>query len=302
MPAGAVTSMKASTRPPGASTSAPLRAWNGSAGWPSMAMTRTSSPSILTAITERWQPLMKRSLTRSLVRAERSSEVWPLTVWTGAVSLGSAPGAIAVPSGPSRQSSIRSTSSRSTATASLSRTTSARARDGRAWPSPSRPRSHRKVPAWRSGSCRASLPPAGERRRGPSAVRPPGTPSIPRQLRTAGTGSSLPKATSRVSPRLNRSSGPCSDQIGVAGASGRSARLLGFGLQRQRGSGLGQRRPRAISGPARPRPIRPSARVDPAGIWGLPSDRCGPFFVVSVLAVTPCPGAVKKGHFFAAEV
>jgi hypothetical protein len=34
----------------------------------------------------------------------------------------------------------------------------------------------------------------------------------------------------------------------------------------------------------------------------LPSDQCGPFFVVSGLAVTPCPGAVKKGHFFAAEV
>ena len=45
VPAGAVTSMKASTRPPGASTSAPLRARNGSAGWLSMAITRTSCPS-----------------------------------------------------------------------------------------------------------------------------------------------------------------------------------------------------------------------------------------------------------------
>jgi hypothetical protein len=34
----------------------------------------------------------------------------------------------------------------------------------------------------------------------------------------------------------------------------------------------------------------------------LPSDQCGPFSVVSIPAVTPCPGAVKKGHFFAAEV
>ena len=41
-PGGAVTSTKASTRPPGASTSAPLRARNGSAGWLSRAMTRTS--------------------------------------------------------------------------------------------------------------------------------------------------------------------------------------------------------------------------------------------------------------------
>ena len=44
VPAGAVTSTKASTRPPGASTNAPLRAWNGSDGWLSMAMTRTSAP------------------------------------------------------------------------------------------------------------------------------------------------------------------------------------------------------------------------------------------------------------------
>ena len=108
--------------------------------------------------------------------------------------------------------------------ASLSWTISARARDGRAWPSPSRPRSHRKVPAWRSGSCRASLPPAASGGR-PVSGSAAGTPSIPRQLRTAGTGSSLPKAISRVSPRLKRSSGPCSDQIGVAGASGRRARL-----------------------------------------------------------------------------
>ncbi len=38
----------------------------GSAGWPSMAMTRTSWPSILIAITSRWQPLIKRSRNRSL--------------------------------------------------------------------------------------------------------------------------------------------------------------------------------------------------------------------------------------------
>ena len=38
-PGGAVASMNASTRVPGASTSAPPRARNGSAGWPSRAMT-----------------------------------------------------------------------------------------------------------------------------------------------------------------------------------------------------------------------------------------------------------------------
>ena len=87
---------------------------------------------------------------------------------------------------------------------------------------------------------------------------------------------------------------------------GRAARAqregVGLGLQRQRGASLGKAWHQAISGRGRPHPTRPSVRVDPAGIWGLPSDRCGPFSDVSVLAVTPCPGAVKKGHFFAAEV
>src|SRR4029453_4094169 len=57
------------------------------------------------------------------------------------------------------------------------------------------------------------------------------------------------------------------------------------------------------------RQYRRSVRVDPAGIWGLSSDRCGPFFLGVFLgvflgacrAVTPCPGAVKRGHFFAAD-
>jgi hypothetical protein len=46
-PGGAVTSTKASTRLPGASTIAPLRARNGSAGWLSIAMTVTSTDSSL---------------------------------------------------------------------------------------------------------------------------------------------------------------------------------------------------------------------------------------------------------------
>ena len=69
-PGVAVASIKTSTRPPGASTSAPPRAGNGSAGWPSRAMTCTSWPSILTAMTSRWKPLMMRSLSRSLVGSE----------------------------------------------------------------------------------------------------------------------------------------------------------------------------------------------------------------------------------------
>ncbi len=68
-PGEALTSTNASTRPPGAKTMAPLRAEKGSAGSPSRAMTRTSYPSILRAITVRWQPLMKRNRRRSRARA-----------------------------------------------------------------------------------------------------------------------------------------------------------------------------------------------------------------------------------------
>ena len=64
----------------------------------------------------------------------------PRFVWAG-------PGAIAVPSGFTRQSSIRNTWSRSTATGSLSLTTNALAGNGLACPSPSSRRSHMKVPA-----------------------------------------------------------------------------------------------------------------------------------------------------------
>ena len=131
VPAGAVTSTKTSTRPPGASTSAPLRAWNGSAGWLSSAMTRTSLFSILIAITDRWHPFMKRILSRSLVRAETSCKAWRLIVYNRVVSFGAMPGPIAVPSGRNRQSSIRNISSRSTGIGSVSWTVVARARDGR---------------------------------------------------------------------------------------------------------------------------------------------------------------------------
>ena len=60
-PGVAPASTKASARPPGASTIAPFRAGNGSAGSLSRAMTRTSNPSIFTAMTVRWQPLMNRN-------------------------------------------------------------------------------------------------------------------------------------------------------------------------------------------------------------------------------------------------
>ncbi len=79
-PGGVVASMNASTRVPGASTSAPPRARNGSAGWLSRAMTRTSCPSIFRATTLRWHPLIKRNLRRSLVRVGISGVISPLTV------------------------------------------------------------------------------------------------------------------------------------------------------------------------------------------------------------------------------
>ena len=68
-PGGAFTSTKASTRLPGASTIAPLRARNGSDGWLSIAMTVTSTDSSFSAMMLRRLPLMKRSLKRSLDRA-----------------------------------------------------------------------------------------------------------------------------------------------------------------------------------------------------------------------------------------
>src|SRR2546427_110556 len=40
---------------------------------------------------------------------------------------------------------------------------------------------------------------------------------------------------------------------------------------------LGPCLPQATSGPAPPPPNQPSARVDSAGIRGLPLDQCGPF-------------------------
>ena len=107
------------------------------------------------------------------------------------VSLGSTPGAIAMPSGRRRHSSIISTTSRSTATVSLSATIRGMARNGHAWPSPSRPGSQRNVPAWRSGSWKASLDPAASGARASSGSAAD-APSTPRQCSASGAGSSFP--------------------------------------------------------------------------------------------------------------
>ena len=170
---------------------------------------------------------MMRSLTRSLARAERSSEVWPLIVWTGAASPGSVPGC--------DRGSIRPDPP-----VLDQQHLVAVDGDGFAFPDDQRPCLRRsrlavakqpEVAQEGPGVAQRQLQgvlAAGRQRRPAVSGSAAGTPSIPRQLRTAGAGSSLPKATSRVSPRLNRSSGPCSDQIGVAGASGRRARLSAF--------------------------------------------------------------------------
>ena len=95
--------------------------------------------------------------------------------------------------------------------------------------------------------------------------------------------------------------GPCSDQIGVAGAFGRRATLSALACNASADRAWARPATGHIGArAAAPRPAISSRRS--SGNSGLPSDRSGPFFVVSVLAVTPCPGAVKKGHFFAAEV
>ncbi len=142
-------SMKTSARPPGASTTAPLRARNGSAGCPSSAITRTSMI---------FDFYRDNIALKAVDQGEASARSWSRTVKSSvgsSVDGGDAmcvprdrfPAAIAVAVGPSRQSSNSSTSSRSTAIVSLSATTSARAADGGGWPSPSSLTSHMKVPA-----------------------------------------------------------------------------------------------------------------------------------------------------------
>ena len=148
--------------------------------------------SSLIAMTARWQPLMKRILIRSLVRAAISRESRPFAVKTVAASFGSTPGATAVPSGRSRQSSIRED-------------LVAIDRDGLAFQHHQRrcPRRLRlavaeqaevaqECPGMAQRQLQGSLAPLASGARAVSGSAT-GTPSIPRQLRTAGTGSSLEK-------------------------------------------------------------------------------------------------------------
>ena len=176
-------------------------------GWPSMAMTRTSWPSSLTAITVRWQPLIKRSRSRSLRRNVKSERKAAVDGVERRGVPGSMPGAIAVPSGRSRQSSIRSTSSRSTATGSLFRDDQRQA-PGRAGLTIAE---QAEVTQEGAGVAQWNL----ERFPWPPPPAAPGRPAVRRRsaVRSRANGNRrdrqlVRELTSRVSPRLNRRSGP----------------------------------------------------------------------------------------------
>ena len=209
-------------------------------------------------------------------------------------SFGSIPGAIAVPSGRTRQSSIRNTSSRSTATGSLSRTTSAYARDGRCLAIAEEPEVAEKGASMAQRHLLGHLEQSGRQGldfRG--AID-----SAPIEHREMAAHSMPIQPTSTISPRLNLKSGFPSPQTGVAGAPGRSVRLSALPSNCNTRATLrepGRSRHRARG---RPRRVRPSVRVDPAGIWGLPSDQCGPFFVVPEPSCDALPRCCQKGPFF----
>jgi hypothetical protein len=127
-----------------------------------------------------------------------------------------------------------------------------------------------------------------------------GTPSSPCQLSTVGTGSSFCSVISSSSPRLKRRSigaWASSDHIGVFGAPGRR-RGAGFGLQQQRGAALRGSDPRQGGSEDRQRPIRPEARVGPAGNLAICHDRCGPFSAGYVQLRAGTSGVPQKRPFF----
>jgi hypothetical protein len=109
------------------------------------------------------------------------------------------------------------------------------------------------------------------------------------------------KASSTLSPRLNRMLASPRDKTGVSGAPGRNARRSA--LIRRSNMGPAWAAPVADHVGVRaaaPNPAINSRRFKPS--FSLAMRPIRTIFVISVLAVTPCPGAVKKGHFFAAEV
>ena len=209
---------------------------------------------------------MKRSLSRSLTRADKI-ERGPAVHGVDELRCPwrSVPGAIAVPSARSRQSSIRNTSSRSTA-AGLALGDDQRQRPR--WP---RRAVAEQPQVTHEGAGRAQWNLEGflgarrRRRAAREAARPPTAPSIPRQFRTIGAGRSLPNAISGLSPRLNRRSRTDErpyrgvrlsraqgEDIGLGPKQGRAGRAPGLQL--------------APAGPpdrGPPRPIRPAARVGP---------------------------------------
>ena len=179
--------------------------------------------------------------------------------------LGSVPGAIAVPSGRSRQSSNSSTSSRSTATASLSATISARAADGGAWPSPNSLHVAHEgagMAQWNREAICCACGASGDRRQKRLAGRDAVDSTPIERDRRRGVVAELD--LERVAAFEAKLAVPAAAQRPDRG--GRLARAqgerVGLGLQRQRRASLGGRAGRQRrSRPGQP-PIRPSARGD----------------------------------------
>ena len=89
---------------------------------------------------------------------------------------------------------------------------------------PSNRASHRKVPAWRSGTMKVSSAPAATAERRASGSAFP-APSTPRRSSATGAGRSLRSRRSSSPPRLTRSAGagPWSDTTCVGGRAGSRA-------------------------------------------------------------------------------
>jgi hypothetical protein len=201
------------------------------------------------------------------------------------------PGAIAVPSARSRQSSIRNTSSRSTATGSLSPRSMPGRRHGPRLAVAQQPRSHRRCRR-DAGNHEASLPPgAGAPRRQRfgrrGAVEP--VPIEHRGHRQLVLQRDL-KLIATLEAKMTIGAWASSDHIGVSVPRTQGERA-GPGLQRREGRPCAAR---SEAGPeprtATPNPARSSRRS--SGKISICHDRCGPFsgcYVQLTVQVRPGP-------------
>ena len=240
-----------------------------------------------------------RSLTRSLVRAERSNEVWPLIVWTGS-------GVFRVGPGCDRGSV------RPDPPILDQKHLVAIDRDRLAFPD-----HQRAVPAMAApGRRRAGRGRTGRSRRGAAAVAgsawPPG--SKRRRRQRFGRRDAVDSAPIEDA-RWHRKLVAERDLDGVAALEpevpalaatrsawrefrARSARLSALRLQRQRGATLGEARPQARSGPARPRPSPAISSRRSSGNLGL---AIGPMRTIFCCVCPSCdalPRCCQKGPFF----